>query len=96
MKLLPLELKKNGFTYRQHLREGFKAIYSQYCHDLKKIIAHEVFYIKSHNGYEIAGNYIEPSETYPHNEAFGVSAWSIKDFPRAEIKYLNLQPISTN
>lgn len=92
MKELALELKKNGFTYRQFDRNAYKAIYSQFCHDAKKIIAYEVFHVKSHNGYEIQGNYIEPAEMYPSNESFGVSAWSIKDKDDALTKYVSLQP----
>lgn len=94
MKQLPLELRKNGFNYFQCHRNEYKAMYAQFDGD--KLVGHEVFYIKSHNGYELGGNYIEPAETYPHNEAFGVSAWSVKSEFRALKKYRNLQPITSN
>ena len=88
MKQLPIELKKNSYTYRQLERTESKAIYEQRMGN--KIIAYEVFLIKSHDGYTLAGNYIEPAETYPHNEAFGVSAWTVMPLARAMEKYTNL------
>ena len=92
MKTLKTELRKSGFTYVQMQRNEFKAMYSQYCPDAKRIIAYEVFLIQSHTGYTIAGVYIEPSESYPSNERFGITAWSIRTLSRATEKYNNLHP----
>ena len=90
MKTLPKTLKKNSFVYTQIERTESKAIYSQYCPDAERIVAYEVFIIRKHKGYEIAGKHIEPAETYPHNEAFGKTAWKVRDISKAMEKYRNL------
>ena len=86
---LPLELRRNGYDYKQIYRSGMVAIYEQ--SDKIKKYGYEVFEIKSHNGRTIKGMYIEPSELFPSNESFGHHAWTVPTIERAMQKAEEIQ-----
>ncbi len=75
MKVLPLEVTSKGSTYRQVLREGNLAIYSQHQTPTSKPGAYEMIIIKSHNGYTLGGNTVAPAEMYPSDNQFGKLGW---------------------
>ena len=68
MKLLPTEIKNHGYTMKQIKRTDTVAMYS-------KCGGYEVVLVQSHNGYEIKGIKIEPSEYLPRDEDFGTKGW---------------------
>lgn len=77
IKILPTEITKSGFTYRQIAREGNVAVYSQHLKGRSGTpLAYETIVIKSHDGYTIGNKCIEPSEMYPGNELFGTLGFS--------------------
>jgi hypothetical protein len=67
-KPLPLTLKNYGHEMVQIKRTDVAAIYS-------KGHGFEVILIQKHDGYEIAGNKVEPAEHFPKNEDWGKSGW---------------------
>ncbi len=78
MKVLPLEIEKSGFGYKQVHRDGMFAVYSQHQGGLRgRIIAYEVIVIQSHNGYTIGGVEIAAAETYPSTASWGKQGWTI-------------------
>jgi len=65
MKKIDTEFESAGFKYKQIHRENMYAIYERcYSNNINKK-HYEVIRIQSHNGIEIAGNKIAPSEFYP-------------------------------
>jgi len=88
MKKLPLEISKNGFTYKQVKRNEKIAIYSQYDPIFKKIVGWEVFFIKIQKENDViiddAKVHYELKELFPSNEKFGTSAWSYMKASSAE------------
>ena len=75
IKKLETEFKKFGFIYRQIKRSGNVAIFEQVKDD--RILAYEVVVIRAHEGYEIAGNKMEPSEFMPRSEDWGTFGWTL-------------------
>lgn len=91
-KPLEKEFTKNKFRLKQLVREGDVAIFHKVGLDPQPHDAgFEVVVIGRHNGYEIAGNKIEPSECYPSNEQWGTKGWSYRDLFTAEARYLRLR-----
>jgi hypothetical protein len=88
MKRLEQHIRKNGYDYHQFTRSADKAFYTQ--RDENGVVGFEVFKVKSHDGYVMQGCLIPPAETFPHDEAFGGTAWTFKDFDKAMTKYLSL------
>lgn len=92
MKKLEKTFTKKGFTYTQHKRVGMRAIYVQ-----RRVEAdaqqewYEVIVIKSHNGYEIAGNNIPASEIYPSSTQWGSLGWTFSSLQDAEKKFAALK-----
>lgn len=83
MKVLNDTIKKNGFTYKLHKREGNVAIYEQWDYDDREepmLVAYEVFIVKIAPDSEIKGRKIEGGERFPKNEDFGYSAWTYSTF----------------
>lgn len=81
MKKLELEIRKNGFIYRQVWRNDACAIYEQFKDG--KSWGYEVFKVKTHKGYTIGGNDIPAGESFPSNESFGTIAWTANTLERA-------------
>ena len=75
IKKLATEFNKFGFTYNQIKRSGNVAIFEQIKDD--KILAYEVVVIRAHEGYEIAGNVMEPAEFMPRSEDWGTFGWTL-------------------
>lgn len=86
IKYIPLKKKfiKNGFTFSEVKRIKNFAIYKK--QKTKKIFTYEVIYINTHNGYEIAGNKIEPSEVYPCTNEWGWRGYTFLELDSAEKK----------
>lgn len=92
MRKLEKEITKKGFIYKQLKRVGNKAIYSQKRDDRDATqIRYEVIVIKSHDGYEIAGNKIPAGEVYPSSTQWGTLGWTFLDLPEAENKFKKLK-----
>lgn len=91
MKTLPTDITSKGFHYKQVLREGNVAIYSQAGAPNGPIIAYEVIVVQSHNGYVAFGNEVPASEYYPRDEDWGkkgftVSGYGDDNLHRAKVK----------
>lgn len=78
MKKLPETEYKNGYLYRQFVRNNNVALYEQY--DKDRLVAYEVFIVQKQNGgYHKLGGvdvYFEEKEKLPSNEEFGSIAFS--------------------
>lgn len=90
---LPLQLRKNGYDYKQVKRNEHAAIYEQ--SDDGIFIAYEVFAIETQEASERNGIKYEAKELFPHNERFGKKAWSVKTIERAEQLFDSLSIIAT-
>ena len=88
-KVIPAEFKKKGFTYKQVKRDGMKAIYNQTRAD-SSLNNYEVVKLGRHNGYQMGGVFIEPSETYPGSSLWGITAWTCCSIDEALVKYSNI------
>ena len=71
MKKLQTEFESAGFKYKQIHREKNYAIYERKYIDSLSDPHYEAIKIQSHNGMEIAGNKISPSEYYPSSNSWG-------------------------
>lgn len=85
--VLPTKFSEKGFTYTQIKRKGNKAIYEQ---NLRGSKSFEVIFINRHEKYEIAGNEIPASETYPSSSSWGTYGWTYMSLDEAIKKYNNL------
>jgi len=90
-KPLGTTFQKNGFRFKQLFREGDIALF----HKVHLNPAHdggfEVVQISRHDGYEIAGNKVEPAEMYPNSESWGVKGFTYPDLFHAETKFEKLK-----
>lgn len=86
MKILEKSFKSSGFQFNQIVRLKDKAIYERKAL-VGKAKSFEVIVIKSHNGYEIGGTYIEPAETYPSSSQWGIYGWTYTNIEDAMKKY---------
>lgn len=75
MKVLPLEFTKNGYKFKQIKRTGAIALYKKTPFSTSNF-GYEVIIITSHNGYNLGGSFIEPSETYPSSSLWGQKGWT--------------------
>ncbi len=90
---IALFFKHGGFSYRQIAREGDIAIYEQRWRQSENV-AYEVVIIRRHEGYTLAGNYVEPAEFYPSSEQWGDYGWTVTDKDRAYAKLRELRQAS--
>ena len=75
MKKLDKEFESSNFKFKQIHREKMFAIYER--HHISSENKHfETIKIQSHNGYEIAGNKIPPSECYPTSNSWGTHGFT--------------------
>jgi hypothetical protein len=91
-KLLEPEFTKNGFRFRQIWREGDFAVFHKVAmegniHPTTYDAGFETVVVSRHDGYEIAGNKVEPAECYPSNELWGDKGWTYKTLHEAQIKF---------
>ena len=88
MKILEKKFTNKNFSYKQIIRENNVAIYEQKLIDPPDSNKrYEVIIIKSHDGYEINGNKIAPSEMYPSANHWGVLGWTCLDLEAAQKRY---------
>lgn len=91
MKLLATKIIYKGFTLTQVSRDGNIAVYSQVWNGCKNpSTAYEVIRIQHHNGREIMGTHIPPSEYYPRSETWGTCGWTYVDKDSALHKAVEL------
>ena len=76
MKKINKEFESAGFKYKQIHRENMYAIYERCYSNNINNKHYEVIKIQSHNGIEIAGNKIPPSEFYPSSNSWGVNGFT--------------------
>lgn len=88
-KTIPSVFNKKGFTYKQIIREGNKAIFLQTRGD-SQLSNYEVVKIGRHNGYSMGGSYIEPSETYPGSSLWGIMGWTCTSLEDAQKRYSSI------
>ena len=86
VKPFPSTFKKKGFIHTLVKREGMKAIYERrWVHG--ETSHYEVVKLGKHNGYNMGGSYIEPSETYPGSSLWGIMGWTCTDLDSANKRY---------
>ena len=91
MKKVPKSFKSRGFDHKQIKRHGSIAIYERKAAGSRKQDPHwEVIKISKHNGYNLGGNYVSPSETYPSSSMWGTCGWTCSTLAGAEEKYEEL------
>jgi hypothetical protein len=73
MKELEIELRKNGFLYRQVFKNENGYVYEQILNG--KPIAYEAFFRKENTQFNCV--------SFPGNEAFGTWAWSCRTIEKA-------------
>jgi hypothetical protein len=79
-KPLPTQFRRDGFTYRQIAREGKAAIYEQtWCGCSEPSVSYEVIRIRRRDGFQIGGRFVEPAETYPASEMWGIDGFTFTD-----------------
>ena len=79
-KPLPKGFSHNGFQYRQIARERGAAIYEQRCSGCaESSVSYEVVRVRRREGFQITGRFVEPAETYPKAEAWGIDGFTFTD-----------------
>jgi hypothetical protein len=91
-KSLPSRFRRDGFNYRQLVRERDLAIYEQTWSGCSEpSICYEVIRIRWREGFQIGGRFVEPAEVYPSSGAWGVDGFTITDKDTAFAKLRELQ-----
>ena len=93
MKILEKTFDRKVFNYEQLYRKDNLAIYSQ-KHKDTGFTTYETIIIKSHNGYEIGGVKIEPSEVYPSDSQWGILGWTCQTLDAAKNKIKKLEELN--
>lgn len=97
-KPLGKEFQKSGFRYREIRREKAEPIGEDVAIFHKVRLPNQQFpktvdfgfetvIVGGHDGYEIAGNKIEPAETLPSNEQWGQKGWTYGTLLGAELRF---------
>jgi len=88
-KRLQAEFRRNGFIYRQVVRQGNAAIYAQNS-GVTGNVCYEVIRIRRRDGFHIGGRFVEPAEVYPNSEAWGTDGFTLtgKDAALAKLRIL--------
>ena len=92
----PLEsdFQRGEFNYKQIAREGDVAIYEQTWRGCSEpSVCYEVIRIRRHNGKEIKGQWVEPSEFYPSSTEWGKYGFTFTD---KEAAFAKLQKIAAS
>lgn len=92
-KRLSTVLKRQGFLYRERMRDGNWAIYEQLRKGDEKRLGFEVVRIGRHNGFSIAGKTFPPAETYPTSSMWGYSGWTCSSY-EAAVERMNKQRVA--
>lgn len=93
MKTLPLTFRADRFNFTQLTRSGDLAIYRKEK-PATNYVGFEVIRIQRHNGFEIKGRKVEPTEFYPGNEKWGVDGFTCMTEARAQEKLAELLSLS--
>ena len=88
MKRLPTTIRRDGFTFRQIVRNDHAAVYSQEKDG--EVCAYEVIRIGRHDAFEMHGKRIEAGESYPSSERWGSRAWTDGDLAAAMRRHASL------
>ena len=87
-KLLTKEFRRDGFQYRQIVREGDAAIYEQrWTGCAEPSPAYEVIRIRRRDGFQIGDRFVEPAEVYPASEVWGVDGFTFTNRNKAWAKF---------
>jgi hypothetical protein len=90
-KALLTRFRRDGFNYRQIVREGDAAIYKQTWSGCSNPGAcYEAIRIRRREGFQIDGRFVEPAEIYPKAEAWGVDGFTLTDKDAAFAKLREL------
>ena len=90
-KPLPIRFRKDGFNYRQIMRDGNAAIYEQTWNGcLEPSISYGLIRIRRREGFQINGRFVEPGEVYPNSKAWGVDGFTLTDKDAAFAKFRKL------
>jgi len=96
-KPLPTHFRRDGFNYRQIVREGYVAVYEQTWNGcLKPRICYEVIRIRRRDGFQIGDKFVEPHEVYPNSEAWGTDGFTFTDEDPPFAKLRELAPRFAN
>ena len=88
MKIHEKKFTNKNISYKQIIREDNLAIYEQILNEPEATNKrYEVIIIKSHDGYEINGNKIAPSEMYPSANHWGTLGWTCMTFEDAQKRF---------
>ena len=88
MKILEKKITNKNFSYKQIIRENNVAIYEQRLLEPDATNKrYEVIIIRSHDGYEINGNKIAPSEMYPSANQWGTLGWTCMTMEDAQKRF---------
>jgi len=80
--------RKNGFDFTELKRKGNIAIFRG---ENKGISTYEVIKVKSHNGMNLHGAFIEAKEYPPSDEEWGAKGWTFQTLKGAENKFNELE-----
>ena len=75
MKLLPLTFTKSTLVYKQLRRSKTAAIYSVSHKRTKRLLGYEAHIVRSHNGFVMGGNKVEPAEYLAGSSEFGTKGF---------------------
>jgi len=92
MKRLEENIRKNGFDYTLVKRGQRSCIYKQKV--TESVSYYEVFLIKVKKKRTVKGKILPAREVFPHDEAFGYWAWSIRDYSRALKRFHELENLA--
>jgi hypothetical protein len=84
---LPTRFRKQGFDYRQIVRDDQAAIYELTWQGNTESVAYEVVRIHGHDGFTIGGKTIEPAEIYPRSELWGIDGFTFSGRAAADEKF---------
>jgi len=88
MKTLEKKFTNKNFSYKQVVRESNVAIYEQKLIDTENVSSrYEVIIIRAHDGYEINGNKIAPSEMNPSANQWGQLGWTCLTLEDAQKRF---------
>lgn len=89
MEPLAQKIRKNGYNYTQVQRGNRSCIYRQEVST--KVCYFEVFLIRFKPERILKGKKLEARERFPHDEAFGDWAWSIRNYDEARCRFKELE-----
>lgn len=76
-KPLPTQFRRDGFDFRQIVRQGDAAIYEQtWSGCAEPTAAYDLIRIRRREGFQIGGRFVEPAEFYPNSEVWGTDGFT--------------------